>query len=252
MPDGAGCSSATTNSERPRWAPRCWRLSTADLVRRTAQADPRAGLALSPYAVWCTFATFLATHVWRLNRGERMMPALLWFRRDLRLRDHPALAAACRRRPRTCSPASSSTRAWRRRRARAACSSWVTRCGNCATTWMAGCWWYAAGPSSGFRCIANEIDASSVHISRGFRAVRSTPRRTGACGTGFGAVGGDGIAVSGFPGPRHQKGRRPLPGVHAVPARVARGRVARAGTIGRRFGALARSGAAAGRTVRDP
>ena len=44
-------------------------VSSADLVRRTAQADPRAGLALSPYAVWCTFATFLATHVWRLNRG---------------------------------------------------------------------------------------------------------------------------------------------------------------------------------------
>ena len=46
-------------------------LSTADLVRQTAQADPRAGLALSPYAVWCTFATLLATHVWRLNRDKR-------------------------------------------------------------------------------------------------------------------------------------------------------------------------------------
>lgn len=45
--------------------------SSADLVRRTAHADPRAALALSPYAVWCTFATFLATHVWRLNRGRR-------------------------------------------------------------------------------------------------------------------------------------------------------------------------------------
>ena len=44
-------------------------VSSADLVRRTAQADPRAGLALSPYPVWCTFATVLATHVWRLNRG---------------------------------------------------------------------------------------------------------------------------------------------------------------------------------------
>jgi tryptophan-rich sensory protein len=42
--------------------------SSADLVRRTAQADPRAGLALSPYALWCAFATVLATHVWRLNR----------------------------------------------------------------------------------------------------------------------------------------------------------------------------------------
>jgi translocator protein len=42
--------------------------SSADLVRRTAQADPRAGLALFPYAVWCAFATALATHLWRLNR----------------------------------------------------------------------------------------------------------------------------------------------------------------------------------------
>ena len=41
---------------------------SADLARRTAQADPRAGLAASPYAVWCAFATVLATHVWRLNR----------------------------------------------------------------------------------------------------------------------------------------------------------------------------------------
>jgi benzodiazapine receptor len=42
--------------------------SSADLARRTAEADARAGLALSPYALWCAFATILATHVWRLNR----------------------------------------------------------------------------------------------------------------------------------------------------------------------------------------
>ncbi len=42
--------------------------SSADLARRAAQADRRAGLALSPYPLWCTFATVLATHVWRLNR----------------------------------------------------------------------------------------------------------------------------------------------------------------------------------------
>ncbi len=41
--------------------------SSADLARRAAQADPRAGLALSAYPLWCTFATALATHVWRLN-----------------------------------------------------------------------------------------------------------------------------------------------------------------------------------------
>jgi len=42
--------------------------SSADLARRAAQADPRAGLALAPYPLWCTFATVLATGVWRLNR----------------------------------------------------------------------------------------------------------------------------------------------------------------------------------------
>jgi translocator protein len=42
--------------------------SSADLVRRTAEADTRAGLALLPYPVWCSFATALSTHVWQLNR----------------------------------------------------------------------------------------------------------------------------------------------------------------------------------------
>ena len=42
--------------------------SSADLVRRTAKADTRAGLALLPYPVWCSFATALSTHIWRLNR----------------------------------------------------------------------------------------------------------------------------------------------------------------------------------------
>lgn len=41
--------------------------SSADLARRAAQADRRAGLALSAYPLWCAFATVLATHVWRLN-----------------------------------------------------------------------------------------------------------------------------------------------------------------------------------------
>ena len=45
--------------------------SSADLARRTAQAKPQAGLALSPYALWCAFATVLSTHIWRLNRPTR-------------------------------------------------------------------------------------------------------------------------------------------------------------------------------------
>jgi len=43
-------------------------VSSADLARRTAQADPRAGLALLPYPLWCAFATVLSTHIWQLNR----------------------------------------------------------------------------------------------------------------------------------------------------------------------------------------
>ena len=42
--------------------------SSADLVRRTAAAEPRAGAALSPYPLWCAFATFMSGHIWVLNR----------------------------------------------------------------------------------------------------------------------------------------------------------------------------------------
>jgi tryptophan-rich sensory protein len=42
--------------------------SSADLARRAAEADRRAGAALSPYPLWCAFATVLATDIWRRNR----------------------------------------------------------------------------------------------------------------------------------------------------------------------------------------
>ena len=42
--------------------------STADLARRTAAADPRAGAALLPYPLWCCFATVMSVHIWVLNR----------------------------------------------------------------------------------------------------------------------------------------------------------------------------------------
>jgi benzodiazapine receptor len=45
--------------------------SSADLARRTAQADPKAGLAQSLYPLWGAFATVLSAHIWRLNRGIR-------------------------------------------------------------------------------------------------------------------------------------------------------------------------------------
>jgi benzodiazapine receptor len=42
--------------------------SSADLTRRTAAADPRAGAALLPYPLWCAFATLMSGHIWVLNR----------------------------------------------------------------------------------------------------------------------------------------------------------------------------------------
>jgi translocator protein len=42
--------------------------SSADLARRTTAADPRAGAALSPYPLWCAFATLMSGHIWVLNR----------------------------------------------------------------------------------------------------------------------------------------------------------------------------------------
>jgi tryptophan-rich sensory protein len=43
-------------------------LSSGDLVRRTAAADPRAAAAVSPYAAWCAFATVLSAAIWWRNR----------------------------------------------------------------------------------------------------------------------------------------------------------------------------------------
>jgi translocator protein len=42
--------------------------SSADLARRTAAADSRAGAALLPYPLWCAFAVAMSAHTWALNR----------------------------------------------------------------------------------------------------------------------------------------------------------------------------------------
>ncbi|GAA2006103.1 tryptophan-rich sensory protein [Nakamurella flavida] len=42
-------------------------VSTADLVRRVGAADRRAGWALLPYPLWCTFATALTVALARRN-----------------------------------------------------------------------------------------------------------------------------------------------------------------------------------------
>lgn len=46
-------------------------VSSADLVRRVAAADRRAALAMSPYPVWCAFATALTVAIARRNPGRR-------------------------------------------------------------------------------------------------------------------------------------------------------------------------------------
>ena len=43
-------------------------VSSADLARRDADADPKLGAALAPYPLWCGFATVLSGDIWRLNR----------------------------------------------------------------------------------------------------------------------------------------------------------------------------------------
>lgn len=42
-------------------------VSSVDLVRRSSAAVPAAGVALSPYAAWCSFATVLSAAIWRRN-----------------------------------------------------------------------------------------------------------------------------------------------------------------------------------------
>jgi deoxyribodipyrimidine photolyase len=64
------------------------------------------------------------------------MPALLWFRRDLRLGDHPGLiAAADNQEVLACFVLDPRLEA---SSAGDGCNSWVTRCGNCETTWTVG------------------------------------------------------------------------------------------------------------------
>lgn len=42
--------------------------SSADLARRTAAVNPGAGVALTAYPLWCTFATVMSADIWRRNR----------------------------------------------------------------------------------------------------------------------------------------------------------------------------------------
>jgi len=42
--------------------------SSADLARRAAAVNAPAGAVLTPYPLWCAFATVLSTRIWQLNR----------------------------------------------------------------------------------------------------------------------------------------------------------------------------------------
>ncbi|OBG82761.1 TspO protein [Mycobacterium sp. E802] len=42
--------------------------SSADLTRRTVHAQGAPGAILTPYPLWCAFATALSTRIWMLNR----------------------------------------------------------------------------------------------------------------------------------------------------------------------------------------
>lgn len=42
--------------------------SSIDLANRSRDVDDRLGVELTPYALWCTFATALTASIWRRNR----------------------------------------------------------------------------------------------------------------------------------------------------------------------------------------
>ncbi|OMC00236.1 TspO protein [Mycobacterium sp. NS-7484] len=42
--------------------------SSADLTRRAVQTQGAPGAILTPYPLWCAFATALSTRIWMLNR----------------------------------------------------------------------------------------------------------------------------------------------------------------------------------------
>ena len=45
-------------------------VSSADLTRRAAKANPAGAAPLALYPLWCAFATALSTRIWMLNRAR--------------------------------------------------------------------------------------------------------------------------------------------------------------------------------------
>jgi translocator protein len=48
-------------------------VSNAELIRRMAQADPAAAVALVLYVWWCAFATILNADLTRRNTSEQQL-----------------------------------------------------------------------------------------------------------------------------------------------------------------------------------
>ena len=44
--------------------------SSIDLARRSGDVDKGKGLELTPYALWCSFATVLTASIWRRNKRK--------------------------------------------------------------------------------------------------------------------------------------------------------------------------------------
>ncbi len=181
------------------------------------------------------------------------MPALLWFRRDLRLGDHPALASA------SGAAGGGEVLACFVLDPRLEASSGRRRLQFLGDSLrqlrddLDGRLLVVRGnPEEDIPRIAKEINASSVHISHDFAPFgRRRDERVRAALDPVPLVA-TGSPYLSFARSRHQEGRLPLPGVHTVFPQLARGRLAAASAIRPGFRALGRSVAAADQAVQGP
>ena len=144
--------------------------------------DARAGRAGSPVVArpWADCRLSRAAAVRRISRTWSTT-AIVWFRRDLRLHDHPALIAALRRaRARRSRSSSSTTRsctgATRARRGRASCSAACARSTRRCASAAPGWWCATARRSDEVVAVARETGART----RSCGPATSRPTRAGA------------------------------------------------------------------------
>ena len=168
--------------------------------------------------------------------ARRVPTTLLWFRRDLRLGDHPALLAARDAAgpdgdvlpvfvfdDRLYGPSGEP-----RRRFLLDCLSALDGDLDGALVLRSG------DPAEVLPALAREVDATSVHISADAGPYGRRRDDRGRGGAGRGAAGPHRLALPGHPRPGHQARRHPLPGLHAFLPRLARARLARPRGLPRR------------------